>query len=102
MNKSAFRDEIKLRLTGGLLELEVDDSVLDKVIDAALREIQRYICMTKIITVPYSKCIDLSSVKDSDGNNLKVSSIVRIYRTSGYLDTSCDEYGVVDPMYVAQ
>ena len=102
MNKSAYRDEIRLRLTGGLLELELDDSTLDKVIDAAMREIQRYICSTKIITIPYSKCIDLSQVKDESGNNIKVSSISRIFRTNGYLDTSADRGGMLDPMYVAQ
>lgn len=102
MNKSAYRDEIRLRLTGGLLELELDDGTLDKVIDAAMREIQRYICSTKIVTIPYSKCIDLSQVKDENGNNIKVSSISRIFRTNGYLDTSADRGGMLDPMYVAQ
>lgn len=102
MNKSAYRDEIRLRLTGGLLELELDDGTLDKVIDAAMREIQRYICSTKIVTIPYSKCIDLSQVKDESGNNIKVSSISRIFRTNGYLDTSADRGGMLDPMYVAQ
>lgn len=104
MDKSAYREEIRLRLTGGLLELELDDSSLDKVIDAALREIQRYICSTKIITIPYSRCIDLSTIKDSNDQLIKVSSVARIYRTSGYLDTSTDSYGtgMIDPMYVSQ
>ena len=102
MDKSAYRDEIRLRLTGGLLELELDDSTLDKVIDAALREIQRYICSTKILTIPYSKCIDLSKIKDENGKKIKVSSISRIYRTNGYIDTSADRSGMLDPMYVAQ
>lgn len=102
MDKSAYRDEIKLRLTGGLLELELDDSSLDKVIDAALREIQRYICSTRIITIPYSRCIDMTTIKDSNGQNIKVSSVARIYRTSGYLDTTTESYGMIDPMYVAQ
>ena len=35
MKKEAFRDEIKLRLTGNLLELEIDDATIDKLIDAA-------------------------------------------------------------------
>lgn len=103
MDKSAYRDEIKLRLTGGLLELEIDDSTLDKVIDAALREIQRYICSTKIVTTPYSKCIDVSKIKDSNGKKIKVSSILRIFRTNGYLDTSPNNTGgMIDPMYVSQ
>lgn len=102
MNKSAYRDEIRLRLTGGLLELELDDSILDKVIDASLREVQRYICTGNLITIPFSKCIDLSEVKDSSGNNIKVSSVIRVYRTQGYLDTNDEARGTIDPMYVAQ
>lgn len=102
MNKSAYRDEIRLRLTGGLLELELDDSILDKVIDASLREVQRYICTGNLITIPFSKCIDLSEVKDSNGDNIKVSSVIRVYRTQGYLDTNDEARGTIDPMYVAQ
>ena len=102
MNKSAYRDEIRLRLTGGLLEMEVDDSVLDKVIDSALREIQRYICTTKLITIPYEKCIDLSNVQDVAGHPIKVSAVIRAYRTSGFLNTDSEKTGMIDPMYVAQ
>lgn len=102
MNISAFRDEIKLRLTGGILELELDDSMLDKVIDAALRELQRYICSSSFITIPFTKCIDLSTVKGRDDKFIKVSSVVRVYRTAGYLDTDADSSGMIDPMYVAQ
>ena len=39
----AIRDEIKLKLTGDLLEFELEDSTLDKVIYSAIRELQRYI-----------------------------------------------------------
>lgn len=103
MDKSAYRDEIRLRLTGGLLEMELDDSALDKVIDAALREIQRYICSTKIITIPYQKCIDLSTIQDSEGQYIKVSSVSRIYRAIGYMDTNIsNSSGMIDPMYVSQ
>ena len=38
-----FRDEIKLKLTGDLLESELDDDTLNKIIKSALRELQRYI-----------------------------------------------------------
>ena len=100
---SAFRDEIKLKLTGGLLEMEIDDSILDKIIDSGLREIQRYICSTKIITIPYKKCIDLSNKADTNDIPIKVSSVSRVYRAHGYLgDSDLHTGGMVDPMYVAQ
>ena len=43
MERKAYRDEIKLLLTGNILDLELDDATLDKIINSALREIQRYI-----------------------------------------------------------
>lgn len=94
MDNQAFRDEIKIRLTGGLLDLELSDESLDKIIQISLREIQRYICSTKIVTVPFSRCIDLSKYK--------VSSVSRIYRAEGFIDTTSTESGMVDPMYAAQ
>lgn len=95
MNIQAYRDEIRFKLTGGVLRLEIDDSALDCAINSALREIQRYICSTRVVTIPYQKCID---VKD-----LKVNSISRIYRTESYT-TGPDTMGTtpVDPMYAAQ
>ena len=102
MNKAAYRDEIKLRLTGCLLELELDDSTLDKVIDAGLRELQRYICSTRLMTIPFSKCIDMSLLKDSNGLPIHISSVSRIYRTQGYIGTEGQGDAVIDPMYVSQ
>ena len=104
MNISAFRDEIKLKMTGGLLELEIDDSVLDKIIESGLREMQRYISSTKIMTIPFQKCIDLSNQADTNGIPIKVSSISRIYRAKGYIGdgTMGQKGGMIDPMYVAQ
>ena len=71
MKKEAFRDEIKLRLTGNLLELEIDDATIDKLIDAALREVQRYICSTRFITVPFKKCIDFNKKEDTNGKKME-------------------------------
>lgn len=95
MDIQAYRDEIKFKLTGGVLRLEIPDQSLDQAINAALREVQRYICSTRIVTIPYKKCID---VKD-----LKVNSITRIYRTESYT-TGPDSMGAmpIDPMYAAQ
>ena len=41
MQMDAYVDEIKLALTGGVLDLEVDDSTLQKIVNSALREVQR-------------------------------------------------------------
>lgn len=94
MKMQAYVDEIKLALTGGVLELELDDATLQKVVNSAMREMQRYICSTKIITLPYSKCIDLT--------DYKVNSVVRVYRanTSGSSTSSNESYETVDPVQV--
>lgn len=99
MDRASYKDEIRFRLTGDVLEMELDDNSLDKVLDAALREIQRYICSTSIMTIPYSKCIDVSNLKEND-KKIKINSIVRIYRSEGY--SSADGTATADPMYYAQ
>ena len=69
---NAYRDEIKRELTGGVLNLEITDSVIDSTILAAMREMQRYMDSTKLITIPYKPCLDLSEYK--------VNSVVRVFR----------------------
>ena len=76
MQMQDYIDEIKLELTGGVLELELPDTTLAQVVNKALREVQRYITSTELMTIPYSKCIDLK--------NSKISSVVKVYRTEGY------------------
>ena len=93
MDITAYREEIKLRLAGGILDTELSDDVIDRIIDASLREIQRYICSTKIITIPFSKCIDLTEYK--------VNSVSRVFRTQGYASDNA-ELSLTDPMYVSQ
>lgn len=74
MERQAFKDEIKFRLTGGVLQLELDEAALDQVLNAAFREIQRYIDTTKIVTLPFQRCIDLSGAK--------VSAVTHVMRAS--------------------
>ena len=90
-----YINEIKLELTGNILALELDDSTLESVVKKALREVQRYIDSTKLITVPYAPCIDLT---DS-----KVSSVTNVYRTQGFLGAPAKPGDTaVDPMYAMQ
>lgn len=91
MNMEGYVDEIKLSLTGGLLDLEVDDSVLQKIVNSAFRELQRYICSTKIITIPYQKCIDLTPYH--------VNAVTKVLRANG-IDGNSNTESQVDPMQV--
>lgn len=75
MNMQSYIDEIKLDVTGGILELEITDETLQRIVQSAMRELQRYICSTKLMTVPYEKAIDL---KDKH-----VNSVARVYRAEG-------------------
>lgn len=95
MQLQNYIDEIKLELTGGLLELEIPDTTIARVVNISLREVQKYIDIPKLITVPFAKCIDLT--------NWKYDSIVGVYRTSGYNgDPSTGDSLNNDPMYMQQ
>lgn len=94
MDMSAYREEIKLRLTGYVLDLELDDGTLDKIINSAFREVQRYIDTTRLATIPYKGCIDLSEVP--------VSSVSRVFRTVGNVGGAETGSSMVDPVYAAQ
>ena len=90
MTLQAYIDEIKLDVTGGVLELEIPDETLQKIVQSAMREMQRYICSTKIMTLPYQKAIDL---KDKH-----VNAVARVYRADG--TTSSSEGQTTDPVQV--
>ena len=62
MDKQAYIDEIKFKLTGGILDCELDDVAINKILDASFREIQRYIDTTRLITLPYKNCLDVNTI----------------------------------------
>ena len=90
MEMQAYIDEIRLAVTGGVLELEITDDTLVKIVNAAMREVQRYICSTKLITVPYKTAIDLTEYK--------VNSVARVYRATASGAPNTQGYG--DPNYM--
>lgn len=91
MEMKDILSEIKLELTGNILELELDDASLEQIVNKALREIQRYIDSTQLMTIPFARCIDL---KDSN-----VSSVSRVFRVNAYgLDYT--QGTVNDPFYM--
>ena len=96
MQMQAYIDAIKLPLTGGVLQLEIDDATLMKIVNDSMREVQRYIDTTKLETVPFSRCIDCNILSS------KVNSVVRIYRAEGFTSGSNSDSSVQDPMLVQQ
>lgn len=97
MDMKAMINELRLELTGDVVDLELSDTTLTKIINRSLREVQRYIDTTKMVTVPYSSCIDVSE--------LKASSIIGVRRAEGYMGdpiSSSSSQGFVDPMQASQ
>lgn len=93
MKTEEIIEEIRLTLTGGIVDLEVDDKTLEKVINKALREINRYCIESRLVTIPFSKCIDMSEYN--------VRYIANVFRAIPLGDsTSTTELGIstVDPM----
>lgn len=87
-------DEIKLELTGNLLETEIEDETIAQLIKKALREMGRYWDETTLITVPFASCIDLT--------DFNVVSIVKVYRTEGTGVSDSDVSVMNDPAYMQQ
>ena len=107
MRLADYVNEIKLELTGGVLELEITDDVIASLVNKAFRELQRYIDIPKLVTVPFAPCIDLGPWVDDKGvqhEGFKCSSIVRVYRTVGYNGNNevTNNQNINDPMYMQQ
>lgn len=96
MDMKAYIDEIKLKLGGDVLDLDIEDTTFEKIVNAAFREIQRYIDSTRLATLPYKPCIDLS--------DCHVSSVARVFRTQSYQNNSdtTNNSLMVDPMQAMQ
>jgi hypothetical protein len=90
-------DEIKLELTGYILDMEITDETLVSVVKKALRELERYWDETTHISCPFASCIDL----DGEFFKERVSSIVKVYRTEGTGESS-GLSAMNDPVQMAQ
>lgn len=91
-------DELKIELTGYILDMEITDETLVSVVKKALREITRYWDESKFITIPFASCIKL----EGEFFKEEVSSIVNIYRTEGFGDASEGLSVMNDPLQMAQ
>lgn len=93
MDMKSYINEIKLKLGGSVLDLELNDSAFQQIIETSFREIQRYIDSTRLATIPFKECIDLS--------DCHVSSVARVFRAEGY-QTDKDSGKSMDPMQLQQ
>lgn len=86
-------DDIKLELTGGVLELEITDDTIARYVKEALKKVQRYIDEVKLVEVPFASCIDLTGFEHS--------SISHVYRGEAIGDQGPGNGGIssVDPAY---
>jgi hypothetical protein len=97
MEMKQLIDEVTLKLTGDIVDLELSDTALTKLCNSALRELQRYYDGTRLITIPFSKCIDMKEYN--------VNAVARIYRAEGYINTEVSgnhNSATIDPMQASQ
>lgn len=76
-----YVNRIKLELTGGVLQSEIDDDGYKNIINLALQDLNRYYDETQLVKSQASSCIDLTKIEEK--NNVKVGTVVFVYRTTG-------------------
>lgn len=101
MKREEIIEEIKFKLSGSFIELELEDEQLNKVIDISLREIQRYIDATLVMTIPFEKCIDFSNMVDEQGNKLIINAVTQVFRSQGF-NNDLSNNAMSDPVYAQQ
>lgn len=89
-------EEIKLELTGKMVELDIEDETLAAIVNKALRELQRYWDEMSFVTVPFASCIDYHGTPLENS-----SSIVKVYRTHG-MGAASDVTAMSDPLLMQQ
>ena len=93
MDMHSYVNEIKLKLGGSVLDLELSDEEFEKVIETSFREIQRYIDSTRLATIPFKSCIDLS--------DCHVSSVSGVFRAKSY-NGDTNSSLIADPVQLSQ
>lgn len=100
MELSEYREQIKFLLTGGVLETELRDEDYNKIIEFALREVNRYYDSTQLVQTNATGCIDLEQLEKD--NDIKINSISNIYRATATATGTTATQPSMDPMTVSQ
>lgn len=91
MELKDYVERIKLQLTGGVIELEINDKTIERMINATIRELNNYYNVSELIEVPGSRCIDLT-------NYPQINNVVAVHRPAAI---SNPQEGINDPSYVS-
>lgn len=92
MDLKDYVDKIKFQLTGGVIECEINDKGLEKIVLMAMEEMNRYYNVTDLIQVKASSCIDLMEYPE-------IESILSVHRIAG---VGNGNNSITDPAYVSQ
>ncbi len=93
MTLSEYIEDIKDELAVGVLELEITDEQIGRLVLKCFREIQKYIDESRLVEVPFASCIDLSG--------FEYNYIVNIYRSDTLGNSGIGGISAVDPMYAS-
>ena len=91
MNLTELIEYTKFQLTGDVLELEISDESIARIINNALKELQRYTNEFRLIEKDYNNCIDLS--------DLDYYAVANVYRTKSIANIQ-DTKEPIDPIYL--
>lgn len=75
MTRDEYIDDVKMTLGFPVVDIELNDAVIGKLVDRAFREVKRYITETHFVTIPYS-------TTGIDVTKYKINAVVQIFRTS--------------------
>lgn len=98
MTTDYYINNIKLQLTGGVLQSEIDDAGFKDIINLALQELNRYYDETQLVQSDGGTCIDLTKLEEKCG--VKINSVSSIYRSRG-IGTTSSQGPNTDPVHVA-
>lgn len=79
MTLNEYIQAIKLQVTGGVLENELNDNKFESIVRLAMKELLHYYDSTCFVEAQGSRCIDLAEVETK--NNIKIASVSYVYRS---------------------
>lgn len=90
-----YVDQLKLELTGRVLQSEITDEEFENIVNLSVRELNRYYNGLKLMTVNASSCIDLKPYTD-------INSVVNVYRQRGVGIAKAADSSASDPVFMSQ
>lgn len=100
MEMSYYVDNIKLMTTGDLLKIEIPDETIEKAINMALQELNRYYNVSQFVAIGRNgSCVDLAKVEED--NKVEINYVANVFRTNALSSTNDNTTSSVDPVYAS-